>query len=118
MELSTILLRATDAVDRIDRLAVVLELARDMESYTPDRASQYDCIADAQLSYCLALLDSYNHGLTEAIEDLRSLLTQAREIAPQLAVAKNSSGSKRCASNGKPSEKSTVQASKVAVQAP
>ena len=96
MELSTILLHATDAVDRIDRLTVVLELARDMENYEPDRASQYDCIADAQLSYCLALLDSYNHGLTEALEDLRSLLTQAREVE-LLAVAKNSSGSKRCA---------------------
>ena len=104
MELSTILLRLTDTVDRIDRLAVVLELARDMESYTPDRVEQYECLADAQLHYCLTLLDSYNHGLTEALEDLRSLLTQAREIAPQLAVAKNSSGSKRCAGNGKPTE--------------
>jgi len=103
MELSTILLHATDAVDRIDRLAVVLELARDMESYTPDRVEQYECLADAQLHYCLTLLDSYNHGLTEAIEDLRSLLTQAREVE-QLAVAKNSSGSKRCGGNGKPIE--------------
>lgn len=117
MKLSTILLRLTDTVDRIDRLTVVLELARDMENYEPDRASQYDCIADAQLSYCLALLDSYNHGLAEALEDLRSLLTQAREVE-LLAVAKNSSGSKRCATNDKPSKASTVQASKVAVQVP
>ena len=107
MELSTILMRLRDSVDRIDRLSIVLELARDMESYEPDRAQQYDCIADAQLQYCLALLDSYNHGLTEALEDMRALLTQAQEIAPQLAVAKNSSGrsARKC---DKPSEVSTV----------
>jgi hypothetical protein len=104
MELSTILLRLTDTVDRIDRLAVVLELARDMENYEPDRLPQYECLADAQLHYCLTLLDTYNHGLTEALEDLRSLLTQAKEVTPQLAVAKNSSGSKRCVGNGKPIE--------------
>jgi hypothetical protein len=96
MELSTILLHATDAVDRIDRLTVVLELARDMENYEPDRAEQFECMADAQLHYAMTLLDTYEHGLTIALEDLRSLLSQAKAVAPELAVAKNSSGSRRC----------------------
>lgn len=104
MELSTVLLSLRDTVDRIDRLMVLLEMTRDMENYEPDRAEQFECMADAQLHYAMTLLDTYEHGLTVALEDLRSLLSQAQDLAPQPAVAKNLSGSKRCASNGKPIE--------------
>jgi len=104
MELSTVLLRLRDTVDRIDRLSAVLEMARDMNNYEPNRAYQYESVEHAQLSYCLILLDTYDRQLTEALEDVRSLLTQAEDLAPQPAVAKNLSGSKRCASNSKPNE--------------
>lgn len=85
METATALLRITDCVDRIDRLQVVLELARDMETYEPNRASQYDSVADSQLSYCLILLDSYDKGLTEALEDLREILRSLRESCGAIA---------------------------------
>lgn len=79
MEPATFLLRITDCVDRIDRLQVVLEMARDMEDYEPNRATQYESVASSQLSYCLILLDTYDKCLTEAIEDLREALRHFRE---------------------------------------
>jgi hypothetical protein len=87
MEFATALLRVTDCVDRIDRLQVVLEMARDMNNYEPNRAYQYESVEHAQVSYCLILLDTYDKCLTEAMEDLRETLRQLREsvgaIAPE-----------------------------------
>ena len=85
METATALLRLTDCVDRIDRLQVVLELARDMQSYEPNRSAVYDSVPDAQLHYCLILLDSYDKQLTEALEDLRSNLRLLSESCAAIA---------------------------------
>lgn len=86
MDAATALMRLTDCLDQLERYQTILEMSRDMENYTPHRASQYDSEAAAQLSYCLILLDTFDRSLTESIEDMREILRAARESwAPQEA---------------------------------
>lgn len=110
METATALLRLTDCVDRIDRLQVVLEMARDMEDYIPDRAEQYESVALSQLSYCLILLDSYDKQLTEALEDLRSNLSLLRESVAAIA----SENSQPIASTKPPSDRNSKKLALIA----